>query len=83
MWNYYYGEIILLPYNFTPQGCFPCDGRLLSGKEYPCLLALLGCTYGGNQSERTFNIPNLLGMEPAKGLKYYIVCDGAEYPIRE
>jgi microcystin-dependent protein len=42
------GEIRLFPYNFTPVGWSPCDGRLLSIAENSALFSLLGNTYGGD-----------------------------------
>ena len=82
MWNYYYGEILLLPYEFIPKDCLLCDGSLVSSRQYQALFALIGYTYGGNPINQLFNLPDLRGMEPAKGLKYCIVCYGMEYPVR-
>ncbi|WP_127092131.1 phage tail protein [Aquabacter cavernae] len=39
----------------------PCDGRLLQGSRYPNLEAVIGYAFGGNDSMRYFNVPDLRG----------------------
>jgi microcystin-dependent protein len=78
---YYFGDILLLPYTFAPDGTCRCDGRTLSIQAYNALYALIGTTYGGDGSTN-FKIPNLIGTEPIKGLNYYIVLNGT-FPDRQ
>lgn len=57
------GMIIAVPWNWTPYGWMPCDGRLLNINQYTALYALLGTTYGGNGTT-TFGLPDLRGRVP-------------------
>lgn len=56
----YIGQIMCAPYNFTPRGWAPTDGRLISIAQNTALFALLGTTYGGN-GQTTFALPDLRG----------------------
>jgi len=56
----YIGQILLVGFNFAPQGFLTCDGASLPISEYDALFTLLGTTYGGN-GVSTFNIPDLRG----------------------
>lgn len=56
----YLGEIILVPYNFVPQGWAACNGQLLSIAQNQALFSLLGTIYGGD-GINTFALPNLGG----------------------
>ena len=57
------GEICLVPYNFVPRGCMPCDGRELQISQFQSLYSLLGTTYGGD-GRTTFALPDLRGRVP-------------------
>ncbi len=57
------GEIKLLPYDWSPRGWAPCDGRLLAINTNQALFSLLGTTYGGN-GVTTFALPDLRGRVP-------------------
>lgn len=57
------GQIILVPWSWTPQGFLPCNGQLLAITQYQALFSLLGTTYGGDGST-TFALPNLNGRAP-------------------
>ena len=57
------GEIILVPYNFAPNGWLPCDGRLMSIAQNSALFSLLGTQYGGDGMS-TFALPDLRGRVP-------------------
>ena len=63
MAQYYVGEIILVPYSFTPVGFETCDGRLLPISENETLFQLIGTTYGGDGQE-TFALPDLQSRVP-------------------
>ncbi len=67
----YLGEIVLIPRYFKPGsaapgipvGWLPCDGALLSIRQYLGLYSLLGITYGGD-GQTTFALPDLRGRVP-------------------
>ena len=59
----YLGQIILVPYNFAPNGWLTCEGQLLSIAQNSALFSLLGTTYGGN-GQTTFALPDLRGRLP-------------------
>lgn len=54
------GEIMIFPYNQTPQNWARCDGQILAISSYTALFSLLGTTFGGNGST-TFQLPDLRG----------------------
>ena len=54
----YVGQIIIVPYNFSPAGWMFCQGQLLPISEYETLFQLIGTTYGGDGNS-TFALPNL------------------------
>jgi microcystin-dependent protein len=56
----YIGQICAFPYNFTPRGWLPCDGRLLPISQNSALFSLMGTTYGGNGTTQ-FALPDLRG----------------------
>jgi microcystin-dependent protein len=72
------GSILLVPYNFTPKGWAPCDGRFLSIRENAALFSLLGGVYGGDL-HTTFALPTL--ESPINGVHYIIATEGI-YPSR-
>jgi len=57
------GQIILVPYNFAPQGWALCNGQLLPIAQNTALFSLLGTTYGGD-GVTTFALPDLRGRVP-------------------
>ena len=71
------GDVVIFPYQFTPQGYLPCDGQLLPIAEYETLFMLLGTRFGGDGQE-TFGLPNDTGKAPP-GSRYYISASG-KYP---
>jgi microcystin-dependent protein len=54
------GSLLLVPYNFVPQGWALCNGQQLSIAQNNALFALLGATFGGD-GVQTFALPNLTG----------------------
>ena len=54
------GQLMLVGFNFAPQGWALCNGQLLSIAENSALFSLLGTTYGGNGTT-TFALPDLRG----------------------
>lgn len=62
MSDQYIGEIRMFAGAYAPEGWHFCDGSLLSGKEYPALLAVLGTAYGGDVQQ--FALPDLRGRVP-------------------
>lgn len=57
------GEIILVGFNFAPQGWAFCNGQLLAISENEPLFQLIGTTYGGD-GVSTFAVPDLRGRVP-------------------
>ncbi len=57
------GSLILVPYDYEPEGFLFCQGQLLSVSAYPSLFMLLNTTYGGN-GVTTFALPDLRGRTP-------------------
>src|SRR5699024_1893910 len=58
--NPFLGQIILVSFNFAPQGWAMCDGKLLPIAQYSTLFSLLGTMYGGD-GQTTFALPDLRG----------------------
>jgi microcystin-dependent protein len=54
------GQIMLVGFNFAPQGWAFCNGQLMSISQNTALFSLLGTTYGGNGTT-TFALPDLRG----------------------
>jgi microcystin-dependent protein len=57
------GQILIVGFNFAPEGWAFCDGSLLPLSENTALFSLLGTTYGGNGTT-TFALPDLRGRVP-------------------
>jgi microcystin-dependent protein len=71
------GEILVVPYNFAPQGWAFCDGSILAISQNEALFNLIGTTYGGD-GVSTFALPDLRGrtavhMGQGPGLSPYII----------
>lgn len=43
---------------WLPQGWLICDGRAVSRKAYSDLFKIVGCLYGGDDGQGTFNLPD-------------------------
>ena len=63
MSDQFVGQLLLVPYNFPPQGWAFCQGQLLPISQNTALFSLLGTFYGGNGTSN-FALPNLQGMMP-------------------
>ncbi len=59
----YLGQIIIVPYNFTPVGWQFCQGQLLPISQNTALFSLIGTTFGGD-GVHTFALPDLRGRVP-------------------
>ncbi|MGB7553288.1 MAG: tail fiber protein [Candidatus Korobacteraceae bacterium] len=57
------GSLLLVPYNFAPQGWAFCNGQLLPIQQYSALFSLIGTTYGGD-GINNFALPDLRGRVP-------------------
>lgn len=77
--NVFLGQIIILPFNFAPQGFAYCDGQLLPIAQYPALFSLIGTTFGGD-GKTTFALPNYQGLAPT-GSNYFIAIQ-TQMPTR-
>lgn len=73
------GSVILVAFNFIPEGFLACDGSLLHINQYQALFSLLGTTYGGD-GVQTFALPKLAA--PGAGLHYAISASNGVYPTR-
>lgn len=57
--DYFLGEIVLFAIGYAPEQFLPCDGQALAKSNYQALYAVLGGTYGQNNT--SFNLPDLRG----------------------
>lgn len=57
------GQILLVPYNFIPDGYLRCDGSLIHINQNTALFSLLGTNFGGDGTT-TFALPDLRGAVP-------------------
>ena len=75
----HYGDIVLARnIDGVPdisRGLTPCDGRELPITPNEALYSLLGTRFGGNGTT-TFKLPDLTGVAPIEGAKYYIAING-------
>ena len=72
------GQLILVSFNFCPQGWHAADGALLSIPQNTALFSLIGTTFGGNGTTN-FALPNV--PPPVKGLLYCINLQTG-YPLK-
>ena len=72
--NVFLGEIIILPFNFAPNGFSFCNGQLLPISQNTALFSLIATTFGGNGTT-TFSLPDYRGLAPA-GSNYFIATEG-------
>ena len=77
----YIGQILIVSFDFAPQGWAICEGQLLSINQNTALFALIGTTYGGD-GVRTFALPDLRGRLPihqgqGPGLQEYVIGQAA------
>jgi len=81
--NSYLGSLLLVPYNFAPQGWAFCQGQLLPIAQNTALFSLIGTTFGGD-GVTNFKLPNLTEHKDASGaaLKWIIALVGV-YPSRD
>ena len=56
------GTVNMFAGSSAPEGWLICDGSAVSSATYPDLYAVIGTTYGGNESN--FNLPNMKGKVP-------------------
>jgi microcystin-dependent protein len=59
----YVGQIILVGFNFAPNGWALCQGQVLPITDNETLFNLIGTTYGGD-GQTTFALPDLRGRVP-------------------
>lgn len=60
----YLGDIIMVGFNFCPQGFQPAHGQSIAISSNQALYAVIGTTYGGD-GRTTFKLPDLRGRVPA------------------
>jgi microcystin-dependent protein len=61
--NPFIGQILMVAFNFAPQGWALCNGQLLPISQNQALFSLLGTYYGGD-GRTNFALPNLQGRVP-------------------
>ena len=61
--NPFIGQILMVAFNFAPQGWALCNGQLLPIAQNQALFSLLGTQYGGD-GRTNFALPNLQGRVP-------------------
>src|SRR5215510_7745354 len=61
--NPHLGELMMVAFNFAPQGWSFCNGQTIPIAQNTALFALLGTQYGGN-GQTTFGLPDLRGRVP-------------------
>ena len=71
------GQIVMVGFNFAPQGWAMCDGQLMPINQNTALFSLIGTYYGGDGIS-TFALPDLRGRTPihqgaGPGLQSYSV----------
>lgn len=59
----YIGELMLVGFNYCPQGSLPAAGQTLSISSNQALFALYGTLYGGD-GQTNFKLPDLRGRAP-------------------
>jgi microcystin-dependent protein len=57
------GQLMVVAFNFCPNGWMPANGQTLSIVQNTALFSLLGTTYGGD-GRTTFALPDLQGRVP-------------------
>lgn len=72
------GSLLLLPYQFVPEGFDKCDGQHIPIGDGQ-LFRLLGTQFGGN-GEKNFGLPDLHADDPIAGISYYISTNGTRPP---
>src|SRR6184192_1606461 len=71
-------ELMIVSFNFAPQGWTLCNGQLLPINQNQALFSLLGTTYGGN-GQTNFALPNLQGRTPLHfGSQFFLGESGGE-----
>jgi microcystin-dependent protein len=85
--NPFVGQILMVGFNFAPQGWALCNGQLLPIAQNQALFSLLGTMYGGD-GRTTFALPNLQGRIPihqgeSVGTSTYVIGEngGVEHVI--
>lgn len=70
------GQILMVAFNFAPQGWALCNGQLLPINQNTALFSLLGTYYGGD-GRTNFALPNLQGRVPihqgSNGISNYVI----------
>jgi microcystin-dependent protein len=80
----YLGQLLLVGFNFAPQGWLFARGQTLNISQYTALFALYGVQFGGNGTSN-FQLPNLQGFisngqGQGPGLNNYVVGETGGTP---
>ncbi|KJR12924.1 hypothetical protein BOO91_19485 [Vibrio navarrensis] len=60
----FFGEIMMLPYTFSPVGWAYCNGQTMLISQNQALYAVIGNLYGGSPGQNTMAVPDLRGRSP-------------------
>jgi len=55
------GTILPVTNDYLPPGWLPCDGRLVSVRDFPALYAAIGQRYGVDDRTHRFRLPDMRG----------------------
>ena len=75
------GTMLLVGFNYAPQGWSICDGSMMAIRDNTPLFALIGTTYGGD-GKTTFGLPDLRKQVPG-GIGHYLICVNGIFPSRQ
>jgi len=76
------GSLLLVPYNFIPQGWAECNGQSLQIARYQELFSIIGNMYGGD-GINVFNLPSMPEVKDANGNTLnWMICYKGIYPQR-
>lgn len=74
------GSIVLVGFNYAPEGWALCNGQTLQIMQNQVLFAVIGTTYGGD-GRTTFALPKLDASALQQGLNY-VICVNGVFPSR-
>jgi microcystin-dependent protein len=81
--NSYLGSLLLVPYNFAPQGWAFCQGQTLPINQNAALFSLIGTFFGGD-GVSNFKLPNLpVVTSTGGGELHWVIAMQGVFPSRD